>query len=460
MRVFSPRVTHVTLRAALVMLGVAARAPLALAEDPLEAKAAAFRDALVERHLAAEGFVLYEIDLRRPADSAHQEALADTPTFTGLWAAVSCDRADVESGEARAQALADAERALAGLDFLSAVTGRPGLYARGAQRGPIPEGLEERRRWFPGAAGYEDYRWVGDVSHDQYANGVLPALAACRVHFPERTRALARALAELLLETGMQLVDPDGRRTRYGDLSRRAGWGFNSIAKLTGYGAFALGAELDGDPRWAEQRDRLRERDRVVETSLRTNVRIFGITNFSNDLMAWNLYRALVPLARRTGDPAQAALERGMQRAWKRVARDRNAYFTAIWCELEPGQCTPELLAGVRDTLERFPLEKRRLEPSPELARLPRAWIPGRKWRRHARDLVPIELRPASSLEWKSSPYRVWAGAFPEREYTGIDYLLAYWMYRRSVSTRSETEDSDRVVDHELPALPVGETFQ
>jgi hypothetical protein len=231
----------------------------------------------------------------------------------------------------------------------------------------------------------------------------------------------------------MQLVDPDGRRTKYGDLSRRAGWGYNSIAKLVGYGVFALAADLDPDPRWTRKRDRLRDRDRMVASSGRTNVRIAGITNFSNDLMAWDLYRTLVPLARRSADPALADLERGMRRAWKRVARDRNPYFTAIWCELEPRECPSELLEQSREVLERFPLEKRRLAPSPELERLPLAWIPGRKWRRHARDLVPIELRPASSLEWHSSPYRVWSRTLPEHEYTGIDYLLAYWMYRKAL---------------------------
>jgi hypothetical protein len=408
--------------AVLWLLAAGARA------DALADKAQAFRDALVARHLATEGFVMYEVDLRQPFDAAHQAVQADTPTFTGLWAAASCARADLESGAPHEQALADAERALEGLAFLTAVTGKPGLLARAAKPGPAP--LDDRRRWFPGAAGFEAYSWLGNVSHDQYANGLLPALAACGAHFPERTRALARALAEMLLASDMQLVDPDGRRTRYGDLSPRAGFGFNAIAKLAGWGAFALAAELDPDPRWAEQRDRLRDRERVVETSLRTNLRVLGITSYSNDMMAWNLYRALLPLARRTGDPAQAALERGMRRAWQRVERDHNAYFSALWCGLAPGECSAVLRAEVRDTLARFPLEKRRLAPSPELAELPRAWIPGRKWRRHARELVPIELRPVSSLEWKSSPYRVDGRTVPDQEYTGLDYLLAYWAYR------------------------------
>jgi len=399
--------------------------------DPLLEKATAFREALVSRHLAAEGFVMYEVDLREPFDAEHQRALADTPTFTGLWAASSCDRASVETGAARAEALADAERALKGLQFLMAVTGRPGLLARGVIRGAIPEQVTRERRWFRGAIGFEPYAWIGNTSHDQYANGLLPAIGACRELLPERTRELAVAFARLLEETGMQLVDPDGRRTRFGDLSRRAGHGFNSIAKLAGYGAFAFAAALDPEPRFARTRDRLRDADRMVETSQRTNLRILGITNFSNDLMAWNLYRALVPLARDSGDPAQASLERGADRAWKRVARDENPYFTAIFCMVRPLHCPESLRAQARAILERFPPEKRRLAPSPALSEIPRSWIPGRKWRRHARSLVPIELRPASSLEWKSSPYRIDAPAYPHLEYTGIDYLLAYWALRR-----------------------------
>jgi hypothetical protein len=142
----------------------------------------------------------------------------------------------------------------------------------------------------------------------------------------------------------MQLVDPDGRRTTYGDLSPGALWGWNSIAKLTGYGVFALAAELDGDPRFARKRDELRDRDRVVATSGITNFRALGITNFSNDLMAWNLYRVLIPLARRTGDPALGDLLRGMRRSWERVRQDRNAYFTILYCQLAPSGRVPSLV--------------------------------------------------------------------------------------------------------------------
>ena len=62
------------------------------------AKASEFRAAIVDRHRAAEGFLLYSIDLDLARDQlAHgtYPALGDTPTYTGLLAATDCTRADV-----------------------------------------------------------------------------------------------------------------------------------------------------------------------------------------------------------------------------------------------------------------------------------------------------------------------------------------------------------------------------
>jgi len=403
-------------------------------ERELLRKAHLFHEEIAARHLTREGLFLYTVDLDqidRQLAGGEVPALSDTPTYTGLFTAMSCMRAQVTSGSERSAALADAERGLSGLELLMRVTGRPGLLARGVQRGPVPlEPARPHHRWFPGAPGYEQFVWRGDASQDQYANGLLPAVASCRELFPERTGALVRAAAELLDDTGMMIVDPDGRRTLYGDLSPRSGFGFNAIAKLTGYGVFALASELDADPRWRARRDRLRDVDRVVATSLRTNLRILGITNFSNDMMAWNLYRVLIPLARRTEDPALASLEEGMQRAWRRVRPDQNAYFSLLYCQLRGEDCPREPVAVALDILARFPVEKRRVAPSPDLAQLPRAWIPGRHWHPRARSLVPIELRPPESFEWKANPYRVTAPTLPQIEYTGLDYLVAYWLYR------------------------------
>jgi hypothetical protein len=401
--------------------------------DPLEAKASHFRQVLLERHFSPEGLVLYRMNLEtaaRDIETGRYPNLADTPTFTGQLAAGACTRAGYEQGAGRDQALEDAERALSGLGFLMSVTGVRGLMARGVRRRTQPDVETLRGKRFDGKGRFVDYVWRGDVSMDQYANGLLPAVAACRPYFPERTQRLVTDAAAHLLEHDMRLVDPDGQRTRFGDLSHRSGFGFNSIAQLTGYAIFASAAELDPDPRWAKQRDQLRDRYRVLARSRRTNLRVLGITNYSNDLMAWNLYRVLLPLAQRTQDPGLPDLRHGMLRTWLRVRADRNPYFTLVLCKVEPPSCEPGSLQDVRAQLERFRPDKRKLPLDPALATLPRSWLPGRKFRRQARELVPIELRPASSFEWKSNPYRVDAYVRPETEYTGLDYLAAYWLYR------------------------------
>jgi hypothetical protein len=404
------------------------------AGDPGRAqKANHFRDALLDRHVSSEGLVLYRVDLetiRGDLERGTYPDLADTPTFTGLWAATACTRARVESGPGRKEALADADRALSGLEFLMDVTGKQGLLSRGVRRAGSATG-ESRKKWLPGGPGFERYEWRGDVSVDQYANGLLPAAAECRELFPDRSRRLGVDFASHLLENDLEIIDADGVRTKYGDLGPSSGFGFNSIAQLTAYATFALAAELDDDPRWAETRDRLRDRDRVVARSHTTNVRVLGVTNHSNDLMAWNLYRVLVPLARRTDDPALSDLRYGMHRARLRVRPDENAYFTLVLCSIEPESCDPDSLASARETLERFPLEKRKRPLDPGLESIPRRALPDRKGRPQARAVVPIELRPTSSLEWKSSPYRLTGAVNLSIEYTGVDFLAAYWLSRQ-----------------------------
>ncbi|MFQ5699197.1 MAG: hypothetical protein ACE5IL_13045 [Myxococcota bacterium] len=423
------------LAAAALTFAVPSRA----ADDPLRLRELHYRTNLLERHVSPEGIVLYRVNPSRIAREVREgryPLLADAPTFTGQWATGACLRAGYSRGAAREQALDDASRALGGLEALSAVTGVPGLYARTLRRAPPPSGAPGR--WFRGRRRGSAYFWRGDVSMDQYANGVLPALWACRALFPERTRRAAVALADHLLANGLHLVDPDGRPTRFGDLSPRAGAGLNSIAMLTGYAAFSLAARLDPAPVYRRERDRLRDRERVPARARVTNLRFFGRAKRSNDLMAWDLLRVLVPLARETRDPALGDLRHALFSTWLRVRADGNAYFAILFCRIEPESCDGSALRAARDQLEHFPLTRLRARVEPGLERLPRAWLPDRRGRRRARDPVPIGLRAPSSFEWKSDPYRLVQGVAPHTEYSGLDFLVAYWAYRSLPRVRGE----------------------
>jgi hypothetical protein len=409
------------------------------AADELEAKADAFRAAIHARHLSREGLLIYNVDLRtiaRDLADGTYPAAADGPTFNGLFAAAACAHAEAARGAERERALADAASALSGLELLMDVTGIRGLLARSARRAPPVGG--DTSEWHAASGRFAGWYWRGDVSQDQYANGLVPAVGLCRHLFPERARGLAVDAASHLLAHDFQLTDPDGERTRFGDLSWQSGFGFNGIAQLTSYAIISLAARLDPDPIWAATRDRLRDHYRIVARAGFTNVRIFGITGHSNDLMAFDLYRVLVPLARETSDPALADLRAGLWRSWLRVRPDRNPYFALIFCELEPGACGRVRLAEIHAVLADFPLEKRKVAPPAELGELPRRWLPGRKWQELTSDVVPMHLRPASSFEWKSSPYRVTDDSNPNIEYTGLDYLAAFWLYEAVCAERPD----------------------
>lgn len=429
------------MRIRLVPLLLALATPAFAAEpDALALKADAFRAQLHARHLSPEGVLLYRVDLRSIArdlvDGSYPEN-ADGPTFTGLYAGAACARAEATTGEERALALVDADTGLSGIELQMRVTGVPGLLARTVRRRPPLEGSSGE--WHASVGAYDGWYWRGDVSQDQYANGLVPAIGLCRELFPERTRRLAIDAAGHLLANDFKLTDPDGEHTRYGDLSWRSGIGLNSIAQLTSYAIVSLAAELDpGEPRWLASRDALRDRYRVAARARTTNLRVLGVTNHSNDLMAFDLYRVLIPLARESNDAALADLRHGLWRAAVRVREDENAYFDLVFCSLEPATCDAATLARARAQLAAFPLEKRKLGTPAAAAAIPARWMPGRKWKRLATEIVPIDARPVSSFEWKSSPYRLEGGASPTTEYTGLDYLVAYWLYEEVCASRDD----------------------
>jgi hypothetical protein len=418
---------------AALALAIAAPDSSAVDAAALARKEQAFRAALHQRHLAPEGVVLYRVRLSRLPDdlaSGRYPELADTPTFTGIFASASCARARVP-GE-RDSALADARRALEGLRLLMDVTGRRGLLARAIRR---DEGLDfaelrHPEQWRRAAPPLERFGFRGDASQDQYANGLLLAVASCRELHPELARGLALDFAAHLEQHDLRIVDEDGAVTRYGNLGPLSALGWNAVALLTSYGAFALADELYPGGGWGERRRALRDRWRNVARARITNLRVLGITNHSNDLMTLHLLHALLPLARSSGDPAAADLRHALWRAWLRVRSDQSPYFAALFCHTEPESCDRAALASGLELLERFPLDKTRHALDPSLLDLSRRLLPGRKGALRARSPVAIEIRPPSSFEWKSSPYRVEGIVDPDVEYTGLDFVAAYWLYR------------------------------
>ena len=375
--------------------------------------------AIVDRHLASEGFLLYAIDLDHVRDqlaNGTYPALGDTPTYTGLLAATDCARADVETGAARSEALADADRALAGLEIADARDGSPGLLARGIQRPPKPDALRSPTiagspalpassrtcgaatsrgtstrtvsfpRWrpaantFPNGCECSPATWPSSCSR-----------RTCGSSIPTAASRVRRARSERGL--GLQ-SDREAHRVRRVRARRRA------------RPRPALRREARRAPRSRSRRGHARASATSASSAspaTRTRCRPGISTGCS---CRWRV---------RTHDPALADLEQGMHRAWLRVREDDNAYFTVLFCKFAPESCEP---ARSRDRPRDPGALSAREAPPRAVASAGRAAAGAAAVAQvatsQARDPVPIELRPAENFEWKSSPYRSTDIAAPE----------------------------------------------
>jgi photosystem II stability/assembly factor-like uncharacterized protein len=108
---------------------------------------------------------------------------------------------------------------LDGLKRLHRVTGIPGLLARGYWKGHGPTS-DDRGEHHPGAPPYQDYRWVGSVSVDNYC-GVMFGYSvyydlAADENQKKQIRNEVDHLMGYVLDHNMTIVDVDGKVTEWG----------------------------------------------------------------------------------------------------------------------------------------------------------------------------------------------------------------------------------------------------
>jgi hypothetical protein len=142
-------------------------------------------------------------------------------------------------------------------------------------------------------------------------------------------------------------------------------------------------------------------------------------------------YVSLLSLLLLAEEPAhRSTLVQSEARLWDKVRGEHNAFFAGVHV-LASGdaEARAELLAALAE----FPDAKRRLPV--DLTR-PGFGLEARFWKSskglpRAERPPPLYLRPAGSNLWVSDPYAL-VGSLRggEAEYSGIDYLLAYWLAR------------------------------
>lgn len=385
----------------------------------LREKADAYQARLASLHQMPDGVIRYRVHASQARDDYGD--LPDGPFFAGLYLASQALRL---AATGAAEARREVERTLAGMELLMAVSGRPGLLARWVGRGPSPRGTE----WLPSAT-RPGYWWRGDVSKDQlagYACGLGVALAV--LPDPElraRIARLAGPLAQHLEEHTLRIVDHDGERTTHGDLRPRlAGFpvGVNALIALAV--AKAADAASAGSGLYPSL---------LAEGALgaagTAHWRAPGNTKRVNENMA---YVALLPLVMLEADPALARELREIEaRLWRKLAGERNAFFALVHAAAsDDAAARAEGVAALRE----FPDEKRDfpVDLTRDGFEIERSAWKNSKGEPRARAPLPLYLRPSGSNLWVSDP-QLMAGSLRDRgetQYSGVDYLLAYWLAR------------------------------
>jgi hypothetical protein len=385
----------------------------------LRAKAERYQARIAERHRMPDGVIRYRIaEGQAPADYGD---LPDGPFFTGLYLASQAFRLHAGDEAARAEVHA----ALDGLALLLDVTGEPGLLARWVARS-LP--ARTRSVWTPSST-RPGYLFRGDVSKDQLA-GFACGLGVALALLPDdeiraRAHALAVPVAEHLQRNGMRIV-AGGEQTTHGDLRARVGLvfpvGVNALIALAV-------AKAAGAPPGDDALSRALDDDGYLRAARAAHWRPPNYAKRVNDNMAYASVLALLLLE---GDADRAAALRAIEgRLWGGVEGEHNAFFAGVHA-LATGDAAAR--SEARAALAEFPERKEELPV--DLTRpgfeFEARWLKNSKGLPRAEEPVPLYLRPSGSNLWVSDPYAL-VGSLKDvgrTDYSGVDYLLAYWLAR------------------------------
>jgi len=377
----------------------------------LKERAQAYQERLQDWHQMDDGLIIYRRWGKDHPQLPGYGNLADGCFFGGVYLASQALRlAATGDPEAREQVLLS----LRALKLYAEVSGVRGLLARYFSPVKPDDDRWRKSQTHPG------YFWRSDVSKDQYAGYIHGLGVTLAVVSDQEIRSqiapLASAIADHLMENDLQIIDWDGERTTYGDLRGRIiGVIPNGVNALICLAIFKVAAESTGEQKYIDFYDKLVQ-DGYPGITRSTHFATLGTDDRVNANMS---YVALYPLLLLEDDEEVVGeVRKGALRTWSRVKEDHNAFFSFAHAAIvEEGD---EGKAKGRDAIFEFPDSK------DVLVLTTRQPEPGSK------PAVPLYQRPRNANLWVSDPTKL-AGHLEDMgyvEFTGIDYLIAYWMGR------------------------------
>jgi len=351
----------------------------------------------------------------------------------GLWTAIylgaqSYRYALTHSPEARARA----QRSMRLLIRLEEITGIPGFPARSFIA--TDEARPGDGEWHPTPDGR--WLWKGDTSSDElvghYFGYALYFDLVADEADRQAIRRVVRRITDHLIRHDYDLIDLDGKPTRWGQWSERyfeteEGRYEAPLRSLELLAFLKTAHHITGDIKYAAAyEDRIR---RGYAEHLRQYRRWpgGGEINFSDDELAYLSYDPLLRYER-DSKLRQIYLE-GLRFTWAQIVPDRNPLWNYISAASGAGRLSRGLRDDSRRTLERIPMDQ--VEWSVRNShRIDVSFQPNqdRFERRQLIDVLAPDERAVG--KWNSNPYRPDGGASGTAEDDGAYFLLPYWMGR------------------------------
>jgi hypothetical protein len=370
--------------------------------------------------------------LRVPGDvSTNQMHSSDNDgLWTAMYVAAEAFRFAVTGA---ADARAHAANGMRALMRLEAITGLPGFPARSFVK--VGEDVQPTDgEWHDTPD--KQWRWKGDTSSDEivghfFVYPIYLDLVASEEEKPA-LRATIERIINHILDNDYQLIDVDGKRTRWGWWGPSAIWedpdetGLRALHMLSHLRvALHVTADDASRRRYQAAYDDLIRAHRYHLLTRNQKIMVPGSINHSDDELA---FLSFYPLLRYEKDPALLEVYRqSLTRSWQIERPERNPLWNVIYAA-GTGAAEFDRAQSLR-TLQEIPMESiqwtvtnsRRLD-------VPRDPMADRFKRPQALVVLPYDELPMS--KWNGNPYNLDGGNGGRSEDDGAYFLLPYWMGR------------------------------
>lgn len=392
----------------------------------LTEKSKAFVERIQNRHVRW-GMTSDSI-LQTPGDlSTNKTVSSDNDgLWTQMYIAAEAFRYSVTK---EADARANAKQGFEAMLRLEEITGLPGFHARSIIK--IGEDIQPKDgEWHTTPDG--KWRWKGDTSSDEivghyFGYAVYYDLVADSAE-KEKIRGVVRRMTNHILDNNYQLIDTDGKRTRWGWWGPDAIWEDPDELGLRALHILAhlrTAFHITGDAKFKAAYDELISKHRYHLLTRNQKINYPGRVNHSDDELAFLSYYPL--LSYETDPKLREVYLDSLERAWQVERPERNPLWNFIYAsgsgakEFDRDESLRTLQEIPMDLIEWTVTNSHRLD-------VPIDPLSDRFKRGQALIVLPYDELPMT--KWNGNPYRLDGGNGGRSEDDGAYFLLPYWMGR------------------------------